>query len=418
MSRRNRNKNFENKLINSVVGVVEKTDKSQPLGIQLATRQNSADFYNSIMSSLPNPDPVLTKMRKTIEVYEDLMFDSRVTATVSSRKSAILSMEWRIAGENEAENKFYEEIFKKYKMEDTISEMLDAALFGYKPMEIVWQSEAGKIIPAEFIGKPSRWFVYDNNNNLRFLSYADMLNGIEVPDNKFVVVRKNPTYDNPYGKAALSGCFWAVTFRKSGLKFWTIFLEKYGMPFLMATAEAGATEARMSEIADMLNDMVTDAVAVVPDGYKLEIKEAAQGKGSTDSMHKVYLDVMNTEIAMAILGTNLTTEVQSGSLAASQSHMQVREDIIESDRKMVEGAFNELIRITHSFNFTSEPPKFKLFKEEGVNTEQADLDKKLYDTGVRFTEEHYRKKYNLDENDFYLETEPKVDPVAEPANNG
>jgi len=402
-------KKFRNKAIDGTIEKIAKQDESKTISKQIATRQNSQDFFSSVLGSLPNPDPVLEKLGKTIEVYEDLMFDSRVTATVTSRKSAILAMEWDIVSKEtpEAEKEFYEEIFSNYKIEEVISEMLDAALFGYKPMEIIWAEYQGKIIPAEFIGKPSRWFTYDENNALRFFDKSNSIDGVLVPKDRFIVVRKNPTYDNPFGKAALSACFWPVTFRKSGLKFWTIFVEKYGMPFLTATAEAGATTARMEEIAEMLNDMIVDAVAVVPNGYELEIKEAASSKG--DSMHKTYLDVMNTEIAMAILGTNLTTEVQGGSLAASKSHMEVRADIIESDQKMVEGAFNELIARTHAMNFSSQPPKFKLFPEESVNTELAQRDEALVRQGVKFTKEYYMEKYNLDEEHFdirEIETQP------------
>ena len=386
-------------------------DTSKTISEAIATRQNSFEFFNSIMDALPNPDPVLQKMHKSIEVYEDLMFDSRVSACVGSRKSKIISMEWQVVGDKtpEAEIEFYNEIFENLNLEDTITEMLDAAFFGYKPFEIIWGESNGKIIPVEFVGKPPRWFVYDENNQFRFLTKTNMIEGVLVPENRFIVCRKNPTYDNPYGKPALSACFWPVSFRKSGLKFWTIFLEKYGMPFLKATAEAGASAARMAEVADMLNDMVTDAIAVVPDGYNLEIVESVQGK-SGDGMHKVYIDMMNLEIAMAILGTNLTTEVQGGSFAASQSHMDVRDDIIGSDKKMVESSFNELIKIIHGFNFTTEAPEFKLFSEEKANLEQAELDVKLYQTGVRFTREHYIKKYNLNETDFEITEEQEKEP--------
>ncbi|GAG30043.1 unnamed protein product, partial [marine sediment metagenome] len=129
---------------------------------------------------------------------------------------------------------------------------------------------------------------------------------------------------------------------------------------------------------------------------------ASEGKGKADSMHSVYINAMNIEIAMSILGTNLTTEVQGGSFAAAQTHMEVREDIIESDRKMVEGGFNELIRMTHKLNFsTPEAPKFHLHAEEKIDTTRAERDGILSEKcGVRFTKEYYQKSYNLQETDF------------------
>ena len=389
------------------IAIEKKAPDDIKIGKQIATRQSSVNFMSSIMNLLPNPDPVLKKLNKTIEVYEELLYDSRVKATTESRKSAILAMEWEIIGDgsSEEEKKFYTELFKTYKMPDTISEMLDGALFGYKPMEIVYAEVNRKIIPVEFVGKPSRWFDYDGENRLRYLAGNNTFEGVLVPPEKFIVIRKNPTYDNPYGKPALSPCYWPVIFRKNGMKFWTIFLEKFGMPFLMAKAPEGAKEDRICDVADMLENMVVDGIAVVPKEYDLEIAESAEGKGKTGSMHNVYLDFMNREIDMSILGNNLTTEVQGGSQAAATVHMEVRGDIIESDQKLVEEGFNELIIRTHAMNFTSEPPKFRLFAEEDIDQERADRDSKLQtaDPRLKFTGDYYKKNYNFEDTDFKLE---------------
>ena len=92
--------------------------------------------------------------------------------------------------------------------------------------------------------------------------------------------------------------------------------------------------------------MLQDAVAIVPEEYSVEILDKSSNQGKSDSMHKTYLDFMNLEIAMAILGNNLTTEVQGGSQAAATVHMSVRDDIVESDANICEQVFNELIKIS------------------------------------------------------------------------
>ena len=379
-------------------------EKKMSVSEEIAVRSRSIDFIGLVLGGLPNPDPVLRKLGRAIEIYEDLLYDSRVTAVVGSRKSAIKAMEWDVTGENvpEIEIEFYKDLFKTYKMEDVISEMLDSWIFGYKPMEILWGSDGQNIRPVEFVGKPPRWFKYDENNDLRFISAENMITGELLPDRSFIVARDNATYDNPYGKAEISSCYWPVVFRKNGFKFWTVFLEKYGMPFLLAHAEAGAQAKRITEIADMLEDMVQDSIAVVPKDYEVQLLEAAEGKGKADSFHNVYINAMNIEIAMSILGTNLTTEVQGGSFAAAQTHMEVRADIIEADQQIVEGAFNELIRMTHKLNFnTPEIPKFNLYAEEKIDKTRAERDGILSEKcGVRFTKEYYQRSYNLQETDF------------------
>lgn len=384
----------------------QKPDTKKGLSEQIATRENSIDFYSTVMNNLPNPDPVLKKAGVAISVYEDISYDSRVQAVVGSRKSAVKSMEWDVVGENvpQSEIDFHKEYLDLYDMHSVFNEILDAGLFGFKPNEIMWASDGAKTIPEDLVGLPQRWFEYDNDNQLLFLSKKGY-KGTPVPPNKFIVSRSQATYDNPYGLGAYSACFWPVSFRKNGLKFWTIFLEKYGMPFLLGKAEAGEKTSRMEEIADMLQNMVQDAIAVVPADYEVEIMESSKGAGKSDTMHKVYLDFMNIEIAMAIIGTNLTTEVQGGSLAASQSHMEVRQDIIESDARIVENTFSKLIELTHRLNFSSTIiPKFTIFSEEKVETVRSERDRNIQqaDSRFKFKPDYYKKHYNLQDEDFEL----------------
>ena len=373
---------------------LDKPAMKKGLTSEIATRDRTIDFF-SVLQGLPNPDPVLKKLGRSMEVYEDLMYDSRVIAVTQSRKSAVQSMEWDVIGEKtpQAQIDFHKEYLTAYKMEDIFSEILDAPLFGYKPLEIIWSGDSGKIIPIDFVGKPPRWFKYDKDNKLRFVTMKDMILGEELPENKFVIARHKPTYDNPYGKPDLSACYWPVIFRKNGFKFWTIFIEKYGLPFLLGKAPEGERIEKINEVATMLDNMVQDAIAVVPKEYEVDIIESTEGKGA-NPVHKTYIDAMNLEIAMAILGTNLTTEVQGGSFAAAQTHMVVREDIIESDAKITEGAFSELIAMTHEINFgNTPPPGFKLYAEEKVEETRSKRDLNLSKTGVKFTKDYYKRVY-------------------------
>lgn len=376
---------------------------------EIATRARSIDFLTTFMNILPNPDPILRKKGISVQVYKTLLYDGRVKAVVNSRKSKVRSMEWDIVGEDQPEDilDFYRNIFKTYNMTDLINQILDAFLYGYKPSEIIWGTDGKTVVPLKLVPKPPEWFIFDSSNELRMLTYDAPIMGIELPDNKFITAFNEADFQNPYGIAVMSACLWPVTFRKNGLMFWTQFLEKYGSPFLLAHAEEGASEERINEIAEMLDNMLQDAIAVVPKNYEVKLLEAAEGKGSANSFHKVYMDYMNNEIAVAVLSTNLTTEVQGGSLAASQSHMQVREDIIESDASIVEEVFNELIRITHRFNFGGSPPIFKLYSEEKIDAVRAERDLKLMQTGVRFNKSYFERAYNLTEDDFELQ-EPVV----------
>lgn len=368
---------------------------------EIATRKRALNFY-SLANILPDPDIVLKKQGKDIRIYKELLCDPHVFACTQSRKAGVLSLDWEInRGLDKDQNaEDVENLLKKLDIQKIMSDILDATQFGFQPLEIMWKRDkSGHIMPERVTAKPPEWFCFDDDNNLKFRTKENYY-GEVVPAKKFLLAQNNPSYNNPYGERTLSRVFWNVTFKKGGLKFWVVFTEKYGMPHLIGKHPRGSTKEETNSLADMLEDMVQDAIAVIPDDSSIEIQEAS--KSSSAEIYEKLIDKMNTEISKAILGQTLTTEIGStGSYAASNTHMQVRQDIIDSDKKLVEGVINQLIQWIYEINFgNAEVPVFELYEPEDVDLTLAQRDKILSDTGVKFTKEYFIKNYGLEEEDF------------------
>ena len=368
---------------------------------EIATRKRALNFY-SLANILPDPDIVLKKQGKDIRIYKELLCDPHVFACTQSRKAGVLSLDWEInRGLDKDQNaEDIENLLKKLDIQKLMSDILDATQFGFQPLEIIWKRDkSGHIMPERVTAKPPEWFCFDDDNNLKFRTKENYYGEI-VPDKKFLLALNNPTYNNPYGDRTLSRVFWNVTFKKGGLKFWVVFTEKYGMPHLIGKHPRGSTKEETNSLADMLEDMVQDAIAVIPDDSSIEIQEAS--KSSSAEIYEKLIDKMNTEISKAILGQTLTTEIgATGSYAASNTHMQVRQDIIDSDKKLVEGVINQLIQWIYEINFANaEVPVFELYEPEDVDLTLAQRDKILSDTGVKFTKEYFIKNYGLEDEDF------------------
>lgn len=387
---------------------------NKKLSDEIATRKCALNFY-SLANILPDPDMVLKKQGKDMRVYNELLYDPHVFACVQSRKSGVLSLEWEInRGLDKDENvQLLEELLKKLDIYKFIDDILNASQFGFQPLEIIWKREkSGKILPASIVGKPSEWFCFDEENNLKFRTKENYY-GEELPAKKFLLAQNNPTYNNPYGDRTLSRVFWPVTFKKGGMKFWVVFTEKYGMPHLIGKHPRGATKEETNTLADMLENMIQDAIAVIPDDSSVEIQEA--NKSSSAEIYEKLIDKMNAEISKAILGQTLTTEIgSSGSYAASNTHMEVRQDIIDSDKKLVESVVNQLIQWIYEINFPSaEVPVFEMYAPEDVDLGLAQRDKILFDTGVKFTKEYFIKNYGLEDEDFDIREEVVIPPSSE-----
>ncbi|WP_428562322.1 MAG: phage portal protein family protein [Solidesulfovibrio sp. DCME] len=204
-----------------------------------------------------------------------------------------------------------------------------------------------------------------------------------------------------------------MTFKKGGLKFWLRFIEKFGSAWIIGKHSPQADKTEIDDLADKLERAIQDAVLVIPEGSSAEIIEAA-GKAGSSSLYKDLKSTCDEDIAICILGQNLTTSVSGGSRAAAEVHERVRHEIKDGDKKIVAETMADLIDWICEQNFGpgDTRPVFELFEEEEVDQELATRDKTLSDTGqVKFTKRYFMQAYDLEEEDFEVVSGTPVAPV-------
>ncbi len=389
-------------------------DKVRSLSSEIATRDRSIDFYGLGMS-LPNPDPVLKKIGKDIAVYKELLSDSHLQGCVTNRQAGVKKLEWAIdRGKAKSRHaKTLESVYKDLDVDRIMGEMLNAAQFGYQPLEVLWNLGSFDY-PRDIVGKPQQWFVFNEYNELRFLTKTDMINGEALRPRSFLLARNKPTYENPYGFPVLSCCFWPVTFKKGGMKFSVTFLEKFSVPFIVGKHPRNAEQEEIDKIADMLERMIQDAIAVIPDDGSVEILEN-KGSASSDLFDR-HRKAMNDEISTAQLGHTGSSQSTPGKLGSEDAAVEVRTDISLDDKKIIEREFNVLNRWILELNYAeqiSAVPEFILYEEEDVDKTLSERDEKLSTaldkSNLRLSRKYYQKGYALDDED--LEEKPAALPV-------
>lgn len=385
------------------------------LADQIATRQRSPDF-TALGMFLPNPDPILKKQGKDISVYQDLRADALVGGSIRRRKAGVLKMEWRIERDKASSRmaKLAEASLKALDMRRVLREILDAPLYGWQPMEVVWSSGGGPLQPLDLVAKPQGWFLYDAEAQLRFRSREAPMLGELLPARKFLVPAQDASYVNPYGFADLSMCFWPAVFKRGGLKFWVTFTEKYGTPWLVGKVPRGTPSSEQDKLLDQLEAMVQDAVAVIPDDASVDTVEAGAVSANAD-LYERLLMFCRSEISIALLGQNQTTEANSNRASATAG-LEVTDELRDADARLVEASVNQLLRWqTDLVEGEGAPaPRFELFEQEEVNTQQAERDEILVKAGVKFTRTYFKKTYQLDDEDLAPDPEP-APPSAAPA---
>lgn len=383
---------------------------------EIATFENAG--IASFLDILPDPDIVLLKRGEDGRVLDDIASDEQVTQCMINRKYRVLLNE-RYAfkpgvaggGQVDARGKLAHKMFLE-DLENTViynvfSSLLDAPFYGYSVLEIIWEARDGFYRIKDIIPRPHEWFAFNDDGRLIFRGDTNYA-GVTVPKSKFIISRHFPTFKNPYGLRLLSRCLWPVAFKKGGVRFLARFLEKFGMPWVIANAPDGATAEQKAEMARNLFSMVQDAVGVIPKGATVQLHSATTNQAD---IFEVYIDRWDKAISKVLMGQTLTADIgDGGSFAASKTHKDVGDDMAAADRLMITSSMNELAWIYTQVNFGDIPaPTFSYIDDEDL-TARADLDKKLYDMGVSFNAEYVEQIYGIDKK-YFTVREPQQFPV-------
>lgn len=319
-----------------------------------------------------------------------------------------MQMGWEInyEGDKSIKEKVID-VFRELPLSNIMSDILDAIFFGFAIGEIEWVEKNNEIMPINVIGKPQEWFIFDNENKIKLRNKKNGFylfeEGLELPDYKFILTQYNPTYTNPYGQKVLSKCYWPVIFKRAGIEYWQMMMERYGMPFLMGRYPTGYTEEQKTEFIEQLKLMVQDNITIFENTLGIELKESPQY--DIGQLYQILVDFHNKEISKAVLTVTLTTEVgKTGSYKAAEIHKDMLEYLGVSDKKLVEKSLNMLIDYYIQLNYGNvSSPKIKMTKKEAVIEESAERDKILSEIGLKFSKEYFKKRYNLNDGDFEME---------------
>lgn len=367
---------------------------------ELVRRESRLSFFNYI-GLLPNPDEILSKTGNSIENYRKLKYDPHVWSCIQSRKSGMQTLDYSILNRNSepALVALVEQFINDIDLSSLLSDIAESVLYGWQPFELIWSelnSTSRYILPTKILAKPQEWFCYDIKGRLCLKGKHS--NPEPVPLFKFVTATHEASYANPYGEALLARCYWAVTFKNGGLRFWVNFMEKYGMPLLIGKYNRGATKDEAENLAKTLADMHEDAVIVSPSDIDISMAEAT--RNSSTDLYLEMINFCNTEISKALLSQTLTTELKNGSLAAAQTHYKIRREIIAADAKIAEQFINHIIGLIAEINFgNTTAPKIKFALSDADNVQKLDRDIRLMNAGVPFNLEYWAKTYGIKKTD-------------------
>ena len=371
--------------------------------------------FQSALAYLPNPDEILKSQGGSAKVYRQ-MRDGHLTSVRQKRFAAVTARPWTIDGSKSdpKKAKIIEEHLWNLEIRDTITQMLSALDYGHAEHEVVWDvvdTDAGKLIlPIKIIDRKQEWFKFTDTGELKFQTKSNQF--LEPPPRKFILTRNKPSSSQPYGEALRSDCFWPLAFKKGGLKFWMIYVEKFGMPKAIGKGPSSMTEIEQKKFLKSLYSLVRDAVAVIPQNGSIELLESKLS-GGTLLPQEAIVKWADSEISKVWLGETLTTEQTStgGTQAMATVHNDVRSDLALDDVAMIEKSFNTLIRWIWAINWPNEKviPWMNIILPKDLQIARVERDVKLAQSlGVRFNKDYITDVYGVDGKYFEI-----VEPITQ-----
>lgn len=281
-------------------------------------------------------------MSRLMPLYDDMRErDPRLDAVCRTRVLALTGKEYVLrppvgmeqdASALEAVERMTRALSVLPSITQLIAQLMDGALRGYSVVEIEWGVRDGMRVPVELYWRDPSRFAFDDQMVIHRSDTEDPWPGVPLsafgPD-RFII-------HSPSGgracyvtrRGALRPCMWPSMTKRYGLRWWLVAAERFGQPAPILKVPDG-DDNLFDDAADMLRGLSEDWQAVITEGMELE---QLPGSGNfTGELHHSMVELANTEMAVAILGQNLSTEVQGGSYAAAKVHDAVRLDYLAAD---------------------------------------------------------------------------------------
>ena len=358
---------------------------------------------------LPNPSLVLKKKSALIDLFDRVAVHQDIFPQLVSYRDALSGLEINFTNKKGAvtnkQNDFFEGFFDQFDTWDFNRNSVVARDYGFTVLEITeWGEYEGKTVPVKVESCPQKFFFFDRDRILKLYS-NDKPEGIDVMQewpNKFILVQHEPTLMNPYGIGLLDIAYWLAVGLNGNFEFMLQFAEEDGRDKWLGKYPPGSKEKEISDLLNMLIQLRNNGVAAIPDGTNIESMHNT-GRSSTTNLYKDIDEILRRKIEKLWTGTDLTMQVEGkGGYSSSQSGLDIREDAIESGKRLCLSAVNQLIAIIQNVNgLPVERLLFRLQSPRKISKDAAEIDNIYFGAGMKPTKQLLMKR-GYDEDDFIL----------------
>lgn len=313
-------------------------------------------------------------------LVEAMLADDRVQAATNGRIKGITRCEPVFeAGDDPQRQELaaeLSEVWPELVPDQELEQMLVwSTHLGFALCELVWEAreDLGRWVPRIKPWHPlSVWY------NVADRSYYAITTGgsirVEPGDPKWLLFTPWGAYRGWLRGSVRSVAIpWIV--RQFALRDMSRYSEKHGLPMLVAKVPAQAPSEDKARFFSSLRNLGAESNLLLPVqaqangtggvGWDIELLEAKDRSWQAFTELRAECD---RAITLAVRGTNLTTEVDGGSYAASKTHQEEDADYAAADRKkLAQCLLKQLLRPYCLYNHgdANLAPRFQLVPPEG-----------------------------------------------------
>jgi len=353
--------------------------------------------------------------------------DGHIIGEISKRRNVILDADFTLApaSDDARDIRVYEDVEKMLEgitdWPDVLTTLQESVGKGFAGLDMDWDTSEGQARVERFEFIEQKRFLFTDQagmlSKIPRLITDENLMGEDIPAWRVMMHRYGGKTGHATRTAIYRVCAWWYLFKNYSIKDWVIFCEVYGMPLRLGKYDSGASDADKQALEIAVRALGHDAAGIISKATEIEFIMGSQGSVSAD-LYKDLAGFANKEISKAILGGTLTADVDGkGSYAASNTHNDVRHDLINADaRSLAATVRTQFLRPYVGFNFgwdTAVPRYTGMFQPDDPKA-YADLIDQLADR-MDIPVSHIRTKYSIPEpKDGEECLRPKNAPVSAP----
>lgn len=318
-----------------------------------------------------------------------------IAAHLQTRILSVLSCDWSLQGDDPAKVHELTGILEQAGIHRLLRHLLDALAFGYSGAAIIWE-EGGKGIQTFRKIHTPNW-TFDRAGNPALIPLDGQPRPLsEYHPNQFVLHTHKLQSGPCQSGGLLRPLLWLYFFKHYAMRDRARYLEKFGIPFLIAKIREDdfENESVRASILSSLTRVGSDGAGVITEGSELQVLSPAGG--STD--YQNWMNYIDKLFALLILGQTASSADASG-FSRGQIQENVRRDILEADcRALMSTVTRQILNPLERFRFGSENTvQFNLDYSMPENlTEKADIVKTLAGSGFRINPRWVEKTFSIE----------------------